>query len=95
MKAGNDPVRGCLLEFDDPLLRRQLDRLEGFDPDRDPEQNEYQIGPVRLWDLSGTELQNAEAYWMTAEKIRRLGGIRIPTGDWIAWMKRRNGESLT
>ncbi len=82
MAKGDEKVEGDLLCFNSPQLKLALDQLEGYDPTRPPEYNEYNLEPITAWLSSGEALDNASAYFMDPEKIRKSGGIHLPKGIW-------------
>lgn len=79
---GEGWVHGWLLGFDDRLLMRELDILEGYDAAAPPEQNEYSRQRVAVIAVDGTLLAEAEAYFMTEAVIARHHGIIVPDGRW-------------
>ena len=82
MIAGHGKVEGFLLTFSDQSILTNLDRLEGYQSERAPELNEYQRQKIIVYDTSRKPLGEAWAYFMTFEKVKSLGGLRIPSGWW-------------
>jgi gamma-glutamylcyclotransferase (GGCT)/AIG2-like uncharacterized protein YtfP len=83
MAKGDEKVQGDLLCFNSPQLKQALDQLEGYDPARKPEYNEYNLEQITAWLSSGETLDNVYAYFMDPEKIRKSGGIHLSKGVWI------------
>ncbi|MEL6899880.1 MAG: gamma-glutamylcyclotransferase [Cyanobacteria bacterium J06606_4] len=93
MTWGKDWVKGYVLTFVQPELACQqilqrLDGLEGFYPEHQSAENEYERQRVLavLMNEGGSaaeeKSQSAWAYFMAAEKVRSLGGQYLPSGDW-------------
>ena len=82
MIADHGKVQGFLLTFADLSVLTNLDRLEGYQSEQVPELNEYQRQKIIVYDLSGKSLGKAWAYFMTLEKVKHLGGIRVTSGWW-------------
>ncbi|HAZ45625.1 MAG TPA: hypothetical protein DDW76_15530 [Cyanobacteria bacterium UBA11369] len=82
MTPGDRRVQGYLLTFADPEVLRALDRLEGYDPERLPEHNEYNRQLIETFNLAGEPLQIAWAYLMNPHKVRSFGGIFLSSGCW-------------
>lgn len=82
MIPGNSPVRGFLLTFTDPTLLTVLDELEDYNPQRNPEDNEYSRQQVTIYDLANQSLGEAWIYLMQPERVQRLGGKLITSGCW-------------
>lgn len=83
MTEGTDPVQGYVLIFDDPSVVNELDELEGYDPQRSPDQNEYQRIWVEVFDLNRRSLGSAWAYVMSSDQALSLGGLLVPDGVWV------------
>ncbi|MBD2460870.1 gamma-glutamylcyclotransferase [Oscillatoria sp. FACHB-1407] len=83
MAAGNDPVWGYVLVFEDPDVLKDLDELEGYEPQRSPDENEYERVWVEVFDHHQQSLGFVWTYIMTAEKALALGGVLLPEGIWI------------
>jgi len=82
MIPGNNPVQGFLLTFTDPTLLTVLDKLEDYNPQRNPEDNEYSRQQVTIYDLANQSLGEAWIYLMQPERVQRLGGKLIASGCW-------------
>lgn len=78
-------IRGFLLTFNHPETEvlSKLDPLEGYDPTRPPEQNEYYRKRVPVFEAAGTPLcQDAWCYFMEPPRVTTLAGILLPDGHW-------------
>jgi len=82
MIPGESLVQGCLLTFADPAMLTILDALEGYEPYRAPDQNEYNRQQIRVYDLTRKTLGLAWVYLMTSEQIKRFQGVPIVSGCW-------------
>lgn len=82
MIAGHGKVQGFLLTFGDRSVLTNLDRLEGYQSEQVPELNEYQRQKIMVYDASSKYLGEAWAYFMTFEKVKCLGGLRVSSGWW-------------
>jgi gamma-glutamylcyclotransferase (GGCT)/AIG2-like uncharacterized protein YtfP len=82
MTLGESQVQGFLLTFADASILRYLDELEDYDPNRKPEENEYNRQQIEVYDLQGRSLGLAWAYLMTLEQVQSLKGVLIPSGSW-------------
>jgi gamma-glutamylcyclotransferase (GGCT)/AIG2-like uncharacterized protein YtfP len=82
MVASEGNVCGFLLYFASSAILDDLDRLEDYDPLREPTQNEYQRQSIEIFDLNFQSLGAAWAYFMLPDRIRSLGGIWLPDGRW-------------
>ena len=81
----NGVIRGFLLKFRHPqeVVLSKLDHLEGYDPNRLPEENEYYRKTVSVLDDSELVItDNAWCYFMRREKISDLRGVPVPDGHW-------------
>lgn len=83
MTTGTDKVRGFLLTFADKTILKSLDELEDYQPQRSPQDNEYQRQKVPVYSLAGEPLGEAWSYLMTYSKVKQLGGIFLTSGDWM------------
>jgi gamma-glutamylcyclotransferase (GGCT)/AIG2-like uncharacterized protein YtfP len=59
-----------------------LDQLEDYDPNRRPEDNEYNREQIEVYDQAEQSLGLAWVYFMTLEKVQNFQGIHIPSGCW-------------
>jgi len=75
-------VQGFLLTFADFSALKNLDQLEGYDPQRHLSDNEYYRQKILVYDSSDKFLAEAWAYFMTFEKVKNKGGILITSGCW-------------
>ena len=82
MTEGENKVKGILLTFKDRSILNNLDRLEGYQPDRSPDLNEYYRRLVPVYDLSDRLIDEAYAYFMTSEQIQRYGGKIVKSNWW-------------
>jgi len=87
-KAQRDSwVSGYVLKFSQPpaicteILQR-LDRLEGYDPRKTAQENDYERCQLQTFSLEQQPLRTVWGYVMTAEQVRSLKGIYLPTGNW-------------
>ncbi|AFY64672.1 gamma-glutamylcyclotransferase [Geitlerinema sp. PCC 7407] len=84
MSAGNEPVYGVVLSFGDRRILEELDRLEDYDPQREPADNEYQRCQIEVTDMAGRSLGTVWTYQMSPAKIRLFQGIHLPEGVWAS-----------
>ncbi len=82
MTLGENTVQGFVLCFTDPAVLSILDALEDYDPNRMPEQNEYNRKRIETYNPQGESLGLAWVYLMTFEQVQRLGGVLVPSGCW-------------
>jgi gamma-glutamylcyclotransferase (GGCT)/AIG2-like uncharacterized protein YtfP len=88
--AGSEWVHGFLLSLTNPESLTRLDEFEQHDPDEFRHyapglllhQHQYQRQPIETFEPNRNRLMTAWAYLMTAEQVRRLGGILLPDGLW-------------
>ena len=80
--SGTDWVHGYLLELPQPELVAEIDRLEGYRPDRPETEQYYRRYRVPCFDPDGRPLGQAFAYFMEPGQASRLGGEPIPLGVW-------------
>ena len=80
--GGSEWVRGVVLDLAGPEVLRGIDRLEGFEPGRDEDRNEYTRRRAEAFDPGGGALGPVWTYEMAADKIEAAGGRRIPDGVW-------------
>lgn len=87
VESETESIHGVLLRFQHPeseILPR-LDKLEGYDPHRADQFNEYYRKQVEVRTESPTgRLYRAWCYFMTKEIVHRLGGAFIASGRWNA-----------
>jgi gamma-glutamylcyclotransferase (GGCT)/AIG2-like uncharacterized protein YtfP len=82
MTSGTSKVRGFLLTFKDETILESLDALEDYQPQRSPQDNEYQRQKISIYSLAGKPLGKAWSYLMTDDKVKQLNGIFLPSGCW-------------
>jgi gamma-glutamylcyclotransferase (GGCT)/AIG2-like uncharacterized protein YtfP len=82
MIAGNKKVEGFLLTFTDESVLKNLDYLEGYEPDGIPDKNDYQRQEISVYDRHNKSLGKAWAYFMSGKKVQDLGGVLLPSGWW-------------
>jgi gamma-glutamylcyclotransferase (GGCT)/AIG2-like uncharacterized protein YtfP len=82
MTPGESQVHGFLLTFADSVILSALDELEDYNPNRRPEENEYNRQQIEIYDLASQSLGLAWAYFMTSEQVQRFQGVLIPSGWW-------------
>ncbi|NEO85142.1 MAG: gamma-glutamylcyclotransferase [Spirulina sp. SIO3F2] len=78
----NNRVWGHLLTFVDAEILPQLDELEDFDPQRSPEDNEYQRQRLPMFDPTQRSLGQAWAYVMLPHWVKAAGGKYRASGCW-------------
>lgn len=79
---GRGIIRGNVLKLPNSDLLRQLDELEGFSPNNQPDDCEYTRQLVDCKMLQTGTKQLVWFYHMSAEKITARGGIPLPDGVW-------------
>ncbi|MFM1842905.1 MAG: hypothetical protein RLZZ490_1643 [Cyanobacteriota bacterium] len=81
---GTDLVWGYCLSFDGDFSLTALDELEDYDPQRSPEQNEYNRCRATVFSAKGDGLGGSLAwiYRMAFATIQRHQGIYLPSGKW-------------
>lgn len=82
MILGDSQVQGFLLTFADSAIFDSLDQLEDYDPNRRPEDNEYNREQIEVYDKAGQSLGLAWVYFMTLGKVQNFQGIYINSGCW-------------
>jgi gamma-glutamylcyclotransferase (GGCT)/AIG2-like uncharacterized protein YtfP len=82
MTIGKSKVMGFLLIFSNKEILKNLDELEDYNPQRSPQDNEYDRQKIPVYDLSGEPLGEAWSYIMTEQKVQQLKGILVPSGWW-------------
>ncbi|HEY9614158.1 gamma-glutamylcyclotransferase family protein [Allocoleopsis sp.] len=86
---GEGQVQGFLLTFTDSTIFDSLDELEDYDPNRRPEDNEYNREQIEVYGLAGQLLGLAWVYFMTLEKVQYFQGTLIPSGCWTSAAQQR------
>lgn len=85
VETNEDWVLGFLLKFDSPknAVLERLDYLEGYSSTRPSTENEYYRKEVEVFSAKDrSPISKAWCYFMTAEKVASLGGVRVIDGDW-------------
>lgn len=82
LTEGNSRVYGVLLSFGDATILPTLDTLEDYDPARPAHQNEYQRVEIEAFSLINHSLGMVWTYRMDLAKVKRLGGVLLPSGYW-------------
>lgn len=82
MTEGSQWVKGVILSFTDATLLEDLDRLEDYQPNREPSLNQYQRRRLQTYTLDQKPLCEAWAYLMSPGVIRSFNGVLIPDGNW-------------
>jgi gamma-glutamylcyclotransferase (GGCT)/AIG2-like uncharacterized protein YtfP len=82
MTEGNSQVEGFLLTFASSLILESLDKLEDYQPQRSPQENEYDRRLIPIYCLAGESLGQAWGYLMSRERVKQLGGISLNSGWW-------------
>ena len=82
MIEGEQKVRGYLLVFNNPKILDTFDILEGYQPERDRNSNEYYRLYVPVYAIDGEYLTKAWAYFMTPAKVKQYQGNIIESGWW-------------
>jgi gamma-glutamylcyclotransferase (GGCT)/AIG2-like uncharacterized protein YtfP len=77
---GFGQVHGFVLSFDDRSVLLELDKLEDYDPQRQPAENDYTRELVTTYTLDRTPSISAWAYFMNPQHIRQFGGVLLPDG---------------
>jgi gamma-glutamylcyclotransferase (GGCT)/AIG2-like uncharacterized protein YtfP len=82
MTLGNSKIAGFVLTFSNEKILASLDELEDYEPERSPQENEYQRQKILVYELSGKLLGEVWGYLMTSERVKQLEGIFVPSGWW-------------
>ena len=82
MTEGKNKVQGVLLTFADSSILDDLDRLEGYQAQRASKFNLYTRQLVRVYSLEDILLADAQAYFMTVERVNHYDGTLIESGIW-------------
>ena len=80
--GGDDWVQGTVLTFLRQEDFAQLDVLEGFEPNRPNQLNEYVRLRVDCFNKDGERLGEVWAYEMTEATFERFTATRIEDGNW-------------
>lgn len=84
LTVGNEKIQGFLLSFVNEMILERLDQLESYQPQRLPEQNEYNRQKIPVYDLSGQPLGEAWGYLMSLKKVQEFQGVPVPSGWWTS-----------
>jgi gamma-glutamylcyclotransferase (GGCT)/AIG2-like uncharacterized protein YtfP len=79
---GDDWVQGYVLTFSQQADFAELDVLEGYEPGRSNEQNEYLRLRVQCYDAAGEPLGEVWAYEITDFSFKNYTATRIEDGNW-------------
>jgi gamma-glutamylcyclotransferase (GGCT)/AIG2-like uncharacterized protein YtfP len=79
---GTSWVHGYILSFRELKDFKQLDVLEGYEPNRPLEANEYVRLQVECFNTEGKALGKVWAYQMTEATYKEFSGTRIDAGVW-------------
>lgn len=79
---GSDPIVLLSTDSIDITILQKLDKLEDYDPQRQPVENDYTRELVITYPLNGNSRILAWAYFMTPDRIQQLGGVLLPQGWW-------------
>ena len=82
MTEGKNQVRGVLLTFEDPNILDNLDRLEGYQPQRAANLNEYYRCLIPVYSSNDQLLDRAWAYFMTPVKVKQYQGKLVESNLW-------------
>lgn len=82
MIPGSDRVAGFVLSFPNVKILTDLDSLEGYNPERPIDENEYYRQEIDSYNLDLTFLAPAWVYLMTTKQVDIFGGKLLPDGWW-------------
>ena len=82
MTEGEGKVRGFILSFNNSKILDSLDRLEGYQANRESSLNEYYRRMVAIYNLEDEYLDKAWAYFMIPAKVKQYQGSIIKSGNW-------------
>ena len=85
MIEGKNKIEGVLLTFNRSKILESLDRLEGYQPQRDSSLNEYDRCLVSVYGLDDQLINNAWAYFMSSTKVKRYGGALVESNWWTGF----------
>ncbi len=84
LTPGDRSIYGVVLTFADPKILGELDRLEDYDPNRSPDENEYEREQTEVVDLEGRSLGIVWIYRMSVSRAKQLGGTFRDSDRWTA-----------
>ncbi len=87
MIEGNRKVEGFLLTFADSNILQSLDKLEEYQQQRSPQENEYNRFLIPVYNIEGESLGKAWGYLMNLSRVKKLGGTPVISGWWTAFRK--------
>jgi gamma-glutamylcyclotransferase (GGCT)/AIG2-like uncharacterized protein YtfP len=82
LTEGEGWIKGVLLTFNADYDMEFLDALEDYQPERPPEENEYQRRIMPIYNLDKEFIGEAWGYIMTPAKVAFYSGIWLPSGWW-------------
>lgn len=77
-------AQGYLLTLADDAALAGFDYLEGYEVDRDPEENDYERPWIEVFSPEGDPLGMAWTYVMTSQRITEHRGVLVEDGNWQA-----------
>ncbi|MDJ0705350.1 MAG: gamma-glutamylcyclotransferase [Leptolyngbyaceae cyanobacterium MO_188.B28] len=83
MILGEGWISGFLLHFPNTKILESLDELEGYQPGRPPNENEYQRRELLIFNPNRRPLGLAWGYLMDPNLVQRLKGTFLPNGQWF------------
>jgi gamma-glutamylcyclotransferase (GGCT)/AIG2-like uncharacterized protein YtfP len=86
LEGDGSRIRGVILRFShtEREVLSKLDELEGYDPDKAEELNEYYRKKIPVYKNADDAVtsESAWCYFMTLRKIESLKGVLIPNDFW-------------
>ncbi len=79
---GESWVEGYLLTFKDKSILNTLDRLEDYQENRSPSENEYYRKLIKVYNPKKIQIGQAWGYFMSLKKVKKFKGIKIVSGCW-------------
>jgi len=83
MIKGENPIYGYLLSFASLNDLENLDNLEGYSGVPNSPLNEYDRIKVMVYDEKNQPLGEVWTYIMTEDRVKTLGGVYLPSGEWM------------
>lgn len=84
LTEGKNKIQGVVLTLNDVSALENFDRLEGYQPNRADDLNEYSRTMVTVYDASDRPIGQAWAYQMTQEQIKQYQGMKVDSGCWTS-----------